>query len=130
MTDSPRFIQPGREPRPAQADGLDQKRLAERLRTSRELVGLSQQAVTDLTGIPRSAVSDIERGERRVDSLELKRLALIYGVSIDYLLGDDPDRESFRPLARAHAGLTDTDREKLLAFAQFLQHSAAIERPR
>jgi transcriptional regulator with XRE-family HTH domain len=113
---------------------LAQQILADRLRTSRELVGLSQQAITDLTGIPRSAVSDIERGVRRVDSLELKRLAVIYGQSMEYLLGSDqpgdqdPQDTSLGHLARAHAGLTSTDRDKLIAFAQFLRHSAAVER--
>ena len=55
-----------------QADAV---RLAQRLRDTREYLDLSQQFVSDQTGIPRSAISDIERGERRVDSLELKRLA-------------------------------------------------------
>jgi transcriptional regulator with XRE-family HTH domain len=41
------------------------------------------------TGIPRSAISDIERGERRVESLELKRLAELYGVTVSYLLDDE-----------------------------------------
>jgi len=117
----------------APADGVDnvdvqaQQQLAERLRISREYAGLSQQTVAKNTGIPRSAISEIERGNRRVDSIELKKLAIVYGQSLEYLLGeDDTPRESdpsFKLLSRAHAGLTNGDREKLLTFAQFLRFS-------
>ncbi len=111
----------------ASKDSSTQHALAERLRLSREVVGLSQQHVAAHTGIPRSAISDIERGVRRVDSLELKKLAVVYGQSIDYLLGDSGDSEdaSLRLLTRAHAGMTDHDRESLVRFAQFLTQSSA-----
>lgn len=65
------------------------RRLADRLRETWEYLNLSQQHVSDETGIPRSAISDIERGERRVASLELKRLANVYGVSVSYFLEDE-----------------------------------------
>ena len=39
--------------------------LANRLREEREFANLSQQFVAQQTGIPRSAISDIERGSRR-----------------------------------------------------------------
>jgi transcriptional regulator with XRE-family HTH domain len=47
----------------------DAEQLARRLREAREFLNLSQQFVAEQTGIPRSAVSDIERGSRRVESL-------------------------------------------------------------
>ena len=56
----------------------DATELARRLREAREFTNLSQQFVSEQTGIPRSAISDIERGSRRVESLELKRLAELY----------------------------------------------------
>ncbi|MGC7102751.1 helix-turn-helix domain-containing protein [Amycolatopsis lurida] len=106
----------------------EQQLLAERLRRSREYVGLSQQAVADNTGIPRSAISDIERGVRRVDSIELKRFALVYGQTLEYLLGEDePPQQSdptLKMLTRAHAGLTEQDREQLLSYARFLRFHA------
>lgn len=64
--------------------------LAERLRQARVATGFSQQYVADATGLPRSGLSDIERGERRVDALELAALAAVYGQPIDHLLGDAP----------------------------------------
>src|SRR5207253_8929829 len=64
------------------------QQLARRLRDAREFMNLSQQFVSTQTGIPRSAISDIERGSRRVESLELKRLAELYRMPVGYLLGD------------------------------------------
>lgn len=65
----------------------DAAMLARRLREAREFVNVSQQFVAEQTGIPRTAISDIERGSRRVDSLELKRLATVYRMPVDYFLG-------------------------------------------
>ena len=116
------------EGRSASSGEADLKALGERLRLSRTKLRLSQQTVADYTGVPRSAISDIERGERKVDSLELKRFAVVYGESVEYLLNGTPpdDTGSFQVLRRAHAGMTEADQEKLLAFAQFLRHSAAL----
>ncbi len=69
-------------------------KLARKLGEAREYVNLSQQFVAEQTGIPRSAISDIERGTRRVESLELKRLAELYRMPIDFFLGTDPDPET------------------------------------
>lgn len=111
----------------AEPETQDQHTLAERLRRSRELRGLSQQAVATHTGIPRSAISDIERGVRRVDSLELKKLAVVYGQSLDYLVGADQDEDaSLRLLTRAHAGISDHDREALVRFASYLEYNHRV----
>lgn len=68
----------------------DQVALADRLAEARRRARLSQQQVADKTGIPRSAISDIEHGQRRVDSLELKALATAYNEDVARLLGDGP----------------------------------------
>jgi len=49
----------------ADGDGAAARRLGERLKKLREYLGMSQQHVAERTGIPRSAVSDIERGLRQ-----------------------------------------------------------------
>ena len=106
------------------------KRLAARLRETREYLELSQQFVANETGIPRSAISDIERGERRVESLELKRLAHLYGVTVSYFLEDEPSAsdEELRVLARMLGDLDDAQREEISRFANYLRHST--RRPR
>jgi transcriptional regulator with XRE-family HTH domain len=102
------------------------KRLATRLRETREYLELSQQFVADETGIPRSAISDIERGTRRVESLELKRLAQLYGVTSSYFLEDEPSEsnDSTRVLARMLGSLDEDQREEITRFANYLRHSA------
>lgn len=106
-------------------------KLGTRLRDAREYLALSQQDVTACTGIPRSAISDIERGQRKVDSLELRKLAKVYRRPVSTLLGEDEDlaasggrgRSSgdVAALARAVQGLTETDQAEVVRFAEFLR---------
>jgi transcriptional regulator with XRE-family HTH domain len=104
--------------------------LARRLREAREFVNLPQAFVADQTGIPRSAISDIERGTRRVESLELKRLAELYRMPVDYLLGNDPNTElagaagdrTVEALARAASEMGSEEKEQVLRFALFLRN--------
>lgn len=107
--------------------------LALRLREAREFTNLSQQFVSEQTGIPRSAISDIERGSRRVESLELKRLAELYRMPVGYLLGDPAPAEAelagapvtdptVEALARTAAEMGEKERGEVLRFALFLQN--------
>jgi transcriptional regulator with XRE-family HTH domain len=66
-----------------------QPTLAEMLLVKRTSMKLSQQDVADATGIPRSGVSDIERGLREVSALELKAYAVLFGTTTDVLLGHE-----------------------------------------
>lgn len=108
----------------------DAEQLTRRLREAREFLNVSQQFVAEQTGIPRSAVSDIERGTRRVESLELKRLADLYRMPVDYFLGNDPPEDlaggvedpTAKALARATGEMDAAGKEQVLRFALFLQN--------
>jgi transcriptional regulator with XRE-family HTH domain len=117
---------------PAESDEFAQKRLGARLRESREYLGLSQQLVADRTGIPRTAISDIERGARKVDSLELRKLALIYSKPVGYFLDEDPQADpaahTLQILTRATAGMPEEDQRKLVDYAQLLEVAARARR--
>ena len=84
--------------------------------------------MAEQTGISRSAISDIERGARRVESIELKRLSKLYRYPVEYFLGNDAtekesaDADTIQALARAAGELTPEDRERVLKFADFLRH--------
>jgi transcriptional regulator with XRE-family HTH domain len=54
------------------------KLLAKNLRNARVASGLSQQEVAKRLGVPRTAITNIENGNRKVSSLELTRLAAFY----------------------------------------------------
>ena len=107
--------------------------LANSLREAREFTNLSQQFVAEQTGISRSAISDIERGRRRVESLELKRFAALYRMPVDYLLGQTMPAvagaaadQTAQALARATGDMGRQPEAQVLRFALFLRN---FERP-
>lgn len=58
----------------------------EKLRKARLEAGLTQVQVAKKIGRPQSHISNIESGQQRVDIIELKRFAKLYGKAIDYFL--------------------------------------------
>jgi len=58
----------------------------ERLCKARLDAGLTQAQVAKKIGRPQSHISNIELGQQRVDIVELKRFAKIYGKSINYFI--------------------------------------------
>lgn len=96
--------------------------LSARLKEAREYIGLKQEQVATYLGIPRTAISDIEKGKRTVSAIELKNLAHLYQRPVQFFTGDDP---SVPPdvafLARTASALSDSDRKELQQFAEFLQ---------
>lgn len=109
----------------------EQVALGRRLKELREYLGLPQQFVTAATGIPRSAVSEIERGNRKVDSLELRKLAKVYKTSVTRLLGEDSgSTPAFEALGRALAGMSEQDQAEVLRFAEYLAMTKSAPRGR
>ncbi len=107
-------------------EGADRATLANRLREAREYLKLSQDEVARIVGIPRSAMSLIENGQRKVDALELKRLAKFYGRPVSHFTGDEAGVASelsaeVAHLARSASALSQRDREELARFAEFLR---------
>lgn len=102
----------------------DWKTLGERLREAREYLGFSQDQVATFLGIPRSALSLIESGQRKVDALELKKLAGLYKRSVGYFTGEEEDASigaDVKHLARKVSDLSSEDKEELARFADFLR---------
>ena len=103
------------------SDENEQFALGARLKESREYIGLLQEDVGIALGIPRTSVHALEAGKRKVTGLELRRLARLYRRPVGWLLGDeDVDLDGAEPLFRAAAALSETDREQVLRFAEFL----------
>lgn len=94
-----------------------------RLRKARDFLGVSQEFAARELGLNRSALSDIERGARRVTSNEVVAFSRLYGVPTDQLLGAaSPEGDgTLIALNRAAGHLTKEDREEVLRFAQFLR---------
>lgn len=105
---------------------IDRQLLGTRLKEAREYLELSQDEVARILEIPRTAISLMEAGQRKVEAIELKKLAEIYQRPIGYFAGEPdaatpPIPDSVQHLARTAAKLSDRDREELLQFARFLQ---------
>ncbi|MGF6491044.1 helix-turn-helix domain-containing protein [Pseudomonas fluorescens] len=101
--------------------------IGDRLRRAREYMGLSQDDVASVLGLPRPSVTHMEQGARKVEAIELNKLAKLYRRTLDYLMTgaepapDGPEQLAF--LARAVKGLSEKDLEEVARFAEFLKHS-------
>jgi len=113
-----------REKEPS-AKEVDRKTLGERLREAREYLGFSQEEVATFLGVSRSALSLVETGQRKVDALELKKLASLYKRPVGYFTDEELQDSSFgadvKHLARKVSELSPDDREELSRFADFLR---------
>jgi len=95
----------------------DRKQMGERIKESREYLGFSQDQVATFLGVPRSAISLLEAGQRKVDAIELKKLAGLFKRPISHFTGEEVDEvfdaTDVKHLARKVSSLSDDDREEL-----------------
>ncbi|MET4323807.1 helix-turn-helix transcriptional regulator [Bradyrhizobium sp. RT5a] len=107
------------------SDEAERRHLGEKLRQAREYVGFSQDEVATFLKLPRTAVTNIEAGQRKVEALELKRLAELYRQPVGHFTGEGEASASLPAdvahLARQAAKLSVKDREELGRFAEFLK---------
>lgn len=117
----------------AREDDEARRNLGDRLREARKYLGLTQEEVAGYLRIPRTALTDIESGQRRVEAIELTRLARLYRQSIGYFTGEDEMSAALPPdvahLARRVADLSMEDREELGRFAEYLRARASQDAP-
>jgi len=73
---------------------LTQQELGRRLKDAREVASLTQDQVAEELGVSRSAIAQIELGNRAVSSLELDQLARLYGRDIREFFSEDFRQES------------------------------------
>ena len=60
-------------------DSAAHERLCEQLRALRARAGLTQSALAERLGVRQAVVSEYERGQRRIDVLELRAIAVALG---------------------------------------------------
>lgn len=106
-------------------DETERKRLGERLRDARKYLGLKQEDVAAALNLSRTALVDIESGQRKVEALELIKLAKLYKQSVTHFTGEDATAAELPAgvahLARQAATLSDKDQEELRRFAEYLR---------
>ena len=106
--------------------------MARRLKEAREYLELPQDDVARELGVPRTAISLIESGQRKVEALELQKLARLYQRPVGYFTGEEAADVALPPqvahLARAASKLSSRDRDELTRFAEYLRARSMAEK--
>lgn len=104
------------------------KGVGEKLRQLREGHGFSQAEVANMVGCTREYISMIESGKRMPKLGLLRRLAAIYRVDVQWLLGEVKE-EKPNPLIMLlrSEGLTQSDRKMLEEFKRYCEDYAWLE---
>lgn len=111
---------------------LERAEMARRFKEAREYLELPQDEVARELGVPRTAISLMESGQRRVEALELLKLARLYQRPVGYFTGDEAAESALPPqvahLARAASKLSTRDRDELARFADYLHARSVSEK--
>ncbi len=77
------------------------------LKQARKAKGLTQTEVAKIIGITQNGYSYWETGKSKIDNEQLKKLAELFDVSTDYLIGNDdvPKRNFIPVLGNVSAGI-------------------------
>jgi transcriptional regulator with XRE-family HTH domain len=115
----------------AAGETSERQRLGERLRDARKYLGLSQEEVASYMRIPRTALVDIESAQRRVEAIELTKLAQLYKQPVGYFIGEDASASALPAsvmfLAKKAAELSDQDKEEVSRFVEYLRARSQAE---
>ncbi|MCO8273520.1 helix-turn-helix domain-containing protein [Actinoplanes sp. TRM 88003] len=84
------------------------------MQTTRASLGLSQSELAEAMGLDRTMVAKIEAGTRRVDALELARLAAVLKVPMAHFLEEQPPVLSRRTVPLTEDTTTGAGRESNL----------------
>lgn len=101
---------------------------AERLRRTRERLALTQNYVAQYLGVSRTAIVQMENGNRKISSDELEKLCRLYGISADYALGTKDSMSASEIFARSFETLPESDQEEILNLIEFKKHLAIKNR--
>src|SRR5215210_4566457 len=113
---------------------VGRRELAERIAEARERAGVSQLEVAERLKLPRSAVSKMENGEQRIESLVLAAMARLYGVPVSSLLADGDEVKTAEDelpadaLLRSAGNVAPEDREVLDEFLRMCRDYAELKR--
>jgi transcriptional regulator with XRE-family HTH domain len=112
---------------------VGRKELAARIAEARERAGVSQLEVAERLKLPRSAVSKMENGEQRIESLILAGMARLYGTPVASLLADGDEVKATRDelpaeaLLRSAGDVAPEDRGVLDEFLEMCQDYADLK---
>lgn len=100
--------------------------IGERLAKARKITGLTQEEVAKILQVKREMISYWENGKRTIDSVNLVRLANLYGYSLEDLLETDSDIGDLQLGFRAE-NLTSDDKITVARVKKLLCNYAALK---
>lgn len=92
---------------------------AQRLKKLREEHGLSTRALGEIIGTSNATISRYETGKRDPDLLLVHNIAEYFGVTIEYLCGEDinPDKEN---AMKIFSNLSDGSKREAIKYMTYL----------
>ena len=102
---------------------------AKNLRKFRKDKGYSQQKLAKILGYGYTAIANYESGRNQPSIPDLKKIASIFNVSMDYLLGVndirhpyviDDDTAEFNEFRRYYALLNEESKDELMGYMRYL----------
>lgn len=102
------------------------KNIAEKLKDLRVRLGFSQEYVAKCLEISRSAVTQIELGNRKITAEEIQKFCRLYHVSADYLLNQELIESKQVIFARGFEELNENDQQEILNLIAFKKSMAGL----
>ena len=101
------------------------KRVNERVKDYRNKMNLSQEYVAEVLGVSRSAVTQLESGQRKISSDEVVKLCELFGVTSDALLYGDRVSEPGIVFMRSFEKLDEADQAEIMNLIKFKEEMKA-----
>ncbi len=76
---------------------LTHKLIGERLKLARKNSGFSQNEASEMLGISRQKIINVEKGESPIDTILLKAMADLYGYTVSHFLADVDKQKEVEP---------------------------------
>ena len=99
---------------------VTRKQIAERLRSAREKIGLTQAAVARKLDVHRPTVSEIEAGRRSVSGEELHELSRLYRVPVATLISGGRPAAGARRTSHVGSGQRDAVHRSVAQMARVI----------
>ena len=95
---------------------LDYEQIGDRLRSARDMSGMSQQEAASFLEITSAALSQYEKGKRRIEALYLERLSHLYGVPLGYFFGRSAPKSDWEEALRSVSGIIPANSKKGVSY--------------
>lgn len=109
---------------------MNPEELSNRLKEARESRGINQQSAAEFLSIPRTAITQIEAGNRSVSTLELTKFSKLYRYPISYFLDETPTNEEDinAVLYRAAPSLNEATQQQIYHYIELCKEGLALEK--